>query len=333
MPRDPTRRNLLPSVQAKLRSIRGMEKSELQLMLRIGNLVDATVQAARGLANVGEFDQRTLSAGVPVPQNLDVNSALDGIDVNFDAVDFNNFAHYEVQIDDVNTFADPLSRVAYSNKFTVRGLDEGIYYVRLRTVARDGAVSEWTDFEEVVVGSAGFDEDSDVFLSTNRASPVGDPWGFNNETVSKTFLCSTGDQVLVGLGCATTGHGRVDPTTVGSGLPSGWAGAGATLEENDTVLEEQLFSITSRRTYSGLFYTFTPKRGFDLFYLSGFYIENPDAYILGTAAHTFNGFFLINAANAAGNRTWDVTWGEQATGGFRSSTCMVDWIWQAVVKF
>ncbi len=342
MPFDKDRRNRLPSIQSKLRSIRGMEKDELQLFLRIGNLIDATVQAARGLANVGDQQSRTPAAGIPIPQNVKLTSALDGIDINFDPVDFDNLAHYEIDIDISSVFSAPVTRKAFTNKFVIRGLESGVFFVRIRVVDRTGKVGEYSDTEEVTIGAAGFKTDADFFLPEQR-----DNAAFNNETVSKDFFVNAGDNVLVGMGVSCLGGKR---RLFVSGRPDiRWAGGSgdelfdvevATLEEQDLLLESQGRGF-GNEVIKGFFYTYQhlPGQGFDPFYIQpGFYHEPATAYVGGPSTYTMIHFFQVDQASASGNRHWDVTHGDFFDDGFydtpnieaRSS---ISWMLQSVVKF
>jgi len=341
MPFDKDRRNRLPSIQSKLRSIRGMAKDELQLLLRIGNLIDATVQAARGLANVGDQQSRTPSDGIPTPENIVATSALDGIDINFDPVDFANLAHYEIQIDTSSVFSAPITKKAFTNKFVIRGLESGVFFVRIRVVDRTGKVGEFSGAEEVTIGAAGFETDADFFLPEQR-----DNEEFNNETVSKDFFVNEGDNVLVGMGVSCLGGKR--RLIFGSSPDTRWAGEGAelfdvhvaTLEEQDTRLESQGRGF-GNEIIEGFFYTYQhlAGKGFDPFYLDpGFYQEPATAYVGGPSTYTMLHFFQVDTASGSGDRHWDVTHGDFFDDGFyetpdilaRSS---VSWMLQSVVKF
>ncbi len=348
MPFDKDRRNRVPSIQSKLRSIRGMEKDELQLFLRIGNLIDATVQAARGLANVGDQQSRTPADGIPVPTNLAVTNALDGIDINFDAVEFDNFAHYEIQIDISSVFSDPLTKKAFSNKFVVRGLSAGVFFVRVRVVDRTGKVGEFSDSESATIGTPGFDNDADFFLPEQRLNSI-----FNNETVSKDFSVIQGDNIFAGVGLSSMGSSRFFDDEWGEGevISPGHVHV-ATLEEDDIFLADQ------GRAFGGelipdFFYTYkhAPGKGFNPFYLSGFYLEGIlSPFFYTQAATAFVGspstfsmihFFNLDTANNTGSSHWDVTHGDNwfleddksdpdinivATGNLA-------WMLQAVIKY
>jgi hypothetical protein len=333
-----------------------MEKDELQLFLRIGNLIDATVQAARGLANVGDQQSRTPAAGIPVPQNIKLTPVLDGIDINFDAVEFDNLAHYEIDIDVSSVFSDPVTKKAFSNKFVIRWLDSGVFFVRIRVVDRTGKVGEYSDTEEVTLGDAGFDEDTDFFLPEQRHNSL-----FNNETVSKSFFTNSGDNALVAAG-VSSGPGRHNRRI------SWGEGSGAvddpntallhlhvmTLEEDETILEDQArgFGHEQIRNY---FYTYghNPDQGFDSFYNGpdpdpgGFTRETQGgggkqpafyavAYIGGPSMYTIINFFNVDQSNEDGPRFWDVTHGDdfvvegQQTQESESAT---SWMMQTTVKF
>lgn len=348
MPFDKDRRNRIPSIQSKLRSIRGMDKDELQLFLRIGNLIDATVQAQRGLANVGDQQSRTPADGIPVPANLAVTNALDGIDINFDAVEFNNFAHYEIQIDISSVFSNPLTKKAFSNKFVVRGLDAGVFFVRVRVVDRTGKVGEFSDSESVTIGTPGFDDDADFFLPEQRAQV------FNNETVSKDFSVSGGDNIFVGMGFSSMGGFREFSDEWNSGGETIRVSNAhvATLEEDDIFLEDQ------GRAFGGeelpdFFYTYkhAPGQGFNPFYLSGFYLEGvlapffyiqgPTAFVGSPSTFTMLHFFDLDTANKTGDSHWDVTHGDKwfleddkedpNVSIFAAGN--INWMLQAVIKY
>lgn len=357
MPFDKDRRNRIPSIQSKLRSIRGMEKDELQLFLRIGNLIDATVQAQRNLANVGDQQSRTPAAGIPVPQNVVLSTVLDGVDINFDAVKFNNFAHYEIDIDISSIFSDPVTKKAFSNKFVIRGLDSGVFFIRVRVVDRTGKVGEYSDTESVTLGDAGFDEDTDFFLPENRFN-----FSFNNETVSKSFSTNEGDNVFVGAG-VSSGPGRHNRRiTWGSGGGEAESNASSrklqvhvmTLEEDETLLESQDRGFGGEQIRDHFYtYSHTLDQGFDSFYNG----PDPDpggfsratqggggkqpsfyavAYIAGVSMYTMLNFFAIDQSSADGERFWDVTHGDDfIVEGEQEQLAesATSWMLQTTVKF
>ncbi len=320
-----------------------MAKDELQLLLRIGNLIDGTVQAARGLANVGDQQSRTPSDDIPTPENIVATSALDGIDINFDPVDFGNLAHYEIQIDTSSVFANPLTKKAFTNKFVIRGLESGVFFVRIRVVDRTGKVGEFSGSEEVTIGAAGFEVDADFFLPEQR-----DNEEFNNETVSKDFFVNEGDNVLVGMGVSCLGGKR--NLLLGGGPDIRWAGNSgdelldvhvATLEEQDLLLESQGRGFGGE-VIKGFFYTYQhrPGKGFDPFYLDrGFFYHEPaTAYVGGPSTYTMLHFFTVDQASGSGNRHWDVTHGDAFDDGFYETIDIeakssVSWMVQSVVKF
>ena len=295
MPVDPDRRNLLPSIQSRLRSIRGMPKDELALLLRIGNLIDATIQAARGLANVGDGTRRSFDQRVPIPGNLELFNALDGIDINFDPVDFDNLAHYEVQVDINANFSDPLTATSQSNKFMVRGLDPGTYSVRVRSVDRIGRVSDWTDAETITIGATVFDADGDYLWPEDEQDED------IAQVLSKTFVnTGSGDIAFMGIGGSFEFDGGTSSHRLDFPLQSA-----VTFKQEENDVEEFIdYGLGAEQ------FNFFP----EFYFYTGAYARDPFCNVDNTSNYTFCHFLPIDFAANTGDVTWDVKFQGTITG-------------------
>jgi hypothetical protein len=156
------------------------------------------------LANAGESAVRTLSAEIPIPSGVTVNGIIGGLDIMWDAVDFDNLAYYEVQVDDNASFSTPTSITAPSNKATAKGLS-ATNSVRIRTVARDGKVSDWSDTVSVAVPTSVWLGDQDLIEPVNRTRISPQP-----ETLGETFSTPGGDSAFVGIGAGCGNQSQYD---------------------------------------------------------------------------------------------------------------------------
>jgi hypothetical protein len=225
----------LPSIAAKMSTLTGVSTSEKQLLIRIGNLVDTITVSQRNLTNPGERGPRVLSRRVPKPANMTIATANAGVDVTWDAVDFNSFQLYEVQHYPDITFADPITINAFTNKVAIKGITDETIVVRVRTVDRIGNVSEWETGSIITLAtSILFSFDTDHKDYENRTRVTVSP--FLSGGFASTGLVS---RVLAGVGAAV-GPGPVtfyDPSFGGrSGLKNQIT---YTLLENDVIIIQE----------------------------------------------------------------------------------------------
>lgn len=231
MPLDTGRQPRVPSIANKIRTIQGMAKEEMALFLRIANLIDATVEAGRGLANAGDGDNRTPGTGIPIPRNVKAEVVLDGLDISWDPVVIDRLAYYEVYIDEIATFPDPIIRQAFQDKFTEKGLLPLTWNVKVRVITTEGDIGEFSDITSATVVSSVWESDSDVIESVNRTRVDAKP-----ETVGGTFVTPGGDTAVVGIGMATGMQPQFD--TSGTFLfASPSSQINATLQQNDAAVD------------------------------------------------------------------------------------------------
>jgi hypothetical protein len=177
--------------------IKGLRADERQMVVRIANLVDSFVVAQRNIANAGEVLGRNVVAFVPVPQNLAVSIIVGGVAVEWDAVDFDQFSHYEVQYATTSTFADAQSIQQFTNRVQIKG-NFTTLAVRVRTVDLKGNTSEFNSSTLITVSTTPFDVDTDSQIFESRARLPVQP-----ELLGATFSNTTGtEQVFTGVGGA-----------------------------------------------------------------------------------------------------------------------------------
>ena len=178
-------RNSIPSMASKMQSLRVDDPAEKALLVRLGTLIDAIVEAQRGLANPGEGTRRANT------NNLKKAKKVTGATENlFNAVSVNlsptttsaNLSHQEVQLDSDPAFSAPTQKQVFANSTTFKGLVEGrTYNVRARLVTKNGQVSDWAILDAVTTTK-----------STSVADLDGDKLGATVE--SKEFTVSNSSQ-------------------------------------------------------------------------------------------------------------------------------------------
>lgn len=188
----------LPSIAAKMAGIRGLTFDEKGMLTRIGNLVDTLMVAERNLSNAGEGQARVFSTKVPTPTNITANVLLGGIEVTWDAVEFNKFAFYEIQHDSSATFATPTTFPVYTNRTIIKGFSGNVINIRVRTVDIDGLMSQAVATGNITVSTTIFDLDTDYAQFENRTRIAPQP-----KLLGKDITVETGNsKALVGVGGA-----------------------------------------------------------------------------------------------------------------------------------
>ena len=186
-----TDRNSIPSMSAKMQGLRISDPSEKALMVRLGTLIDAIVEAQRGKANPGEGIRR---ANI---NNLKKAKKATGTTENlFNAVSVklnstttsSNLSHQEVQIALSPSFNDPIQKQVFSNSAVFKGLVEnGTYSVRARLVTKDGQVNDWAVLDSVRTSPGTVAADLDgTYLGTIAESKQ-----FTIVNSGKQFFCSS----------------------------------------------------------------------------------------------------------------------------------------------
>jgi len=185
-PRQVSKASRLPSIAAKMADLTGISGPEKQLMLRIGNLIDAFVITQRNLNNPGERGPRVLSNRVPAVRNLALRVMAGGIDASWDAVNFNSFQLYEVEHASNTTYVDGTVLSAFSNKISIKGFEAGsTVAIRVRVVDRVGNVGSWTSSETTTIELLPiFATDGDAVDFENRTRVPPSPELFGGASVS-----------------------------------------------------------------------------------------------------------------------------------------------------
>lgn len=213
---DKDRRLRLPSISAKLAGLRGMSRQEKSQMIRIGNLIDALV-VARAIANPRSGGAKKVSTGVPPPSGVITTAIVLGVEVKWNAVDFNKLQNYEVQVSTNEIFSNPTTLLAFTNRIVIKGVT-GTVYVRVRTVDREGNVSTYSApaAGSTSVSTNLFDVDTDRQLFEVRTRTAGGG-GQAPELLGKDLAPeSTGGKALVLVG-ACTGPGPISFTDATGG--------------------------------------------------------------------------------------------------------------------
>jgi hypothetical protein len=126
----------------RFRKMRGLDYSEKKTLIRIGELIDASVNN-RGPANPAALSplRRTLrTKKLPPPTNLRATVGVRSAKIEWDSVDSSILLMYEVQV--VNT---ETNLTTFHSAFTTRHYigQSGTFTIKVRSVARNGFASPW----------------------------------------------------------------------------------------------------------------------------------------------------------------------------------------------
>jgi hypothetical protein len=259
MPSDPTRRVRLPSVAAKIRTIKGFRPEEKDLFLRIGSLVDAIVLNQRQVNNPGEVKGRRLANNVPSPQGVRVETVIGGLNVAWEAVDFSGISFYEVQFDSSSVFSNPITQQLVTTRISIRDVFNDQIFVRVRTVTEVGTVSLWSSTVSVTVEKSIWSVDQDFFEGENRTTVLPKPRtiGFDQDVLA-------GDLAFVGTGAAWGPGPRTftDPSNIDPGIVFGLKDQkhqiSYTLVDSGSGVENRLMGLPDQTLEQEMFYIFTP---------------------------------------------------------------------------
>lgn len=178
-------RSSVPSMASKMQGLRIEDPTEKALMVRVGTLIDAIVEAQRGLANPGGGSRRANISNLKKANKVtgSTENLFNAVSVNLDSSTSSaNLSHQEVQVDLDPAFSDPTEKQVFANNTTFKGLIEGgTYNVRARLVTKNGQVSDWAILDPVITTK-----------STSAADLDGDSLG--NTVESKEFTVSTNSQ-------------------------------------------------------------------------------------------------------------------------------------------
>ena len=202
-------RSSVPSVASQMQGLPVKDKTEKGLMVRVGVLIDAIVDAQRGLANSGQGNRRADINNLkkPKPVTGRTENLFNAASVNLDpSTSSANLSHQEVQVDTDPGFSNPVEKKVFANNTTFKGLlESSVYNVRARLVTKDGQISPWALLDPVVTTS-----------STSTADLDGD--SLNATAESKSFTISTAAQEFF---CATAlGFREITATSTVSGTPT-----------------------------------------------------------------------------------------------------------------
>ncbi len=203
MPRNPDRRARIPSIAGKIQAIKGFNAEEKALFVRVASLIESLVVTQRNMANPLEQMNKKLREDVPIPINLIPTELLQGVEVTWDPVNFNNFLYYDVQFDVTNTFSNPFTRTVGTNSVTIKDNNNTDLFVRVRTVSRKGGASEFSDTLVVPLIIDIYDLDQDSSSPENRTTVIPRP-----ELFGDVLSVSGGNKAFVGHG-ANVGPGPI----------------------------------------------------------------------------------------------------------------------------
>lgn len=184
-------RSSIPSVARMMQNLRVDDKAEKGLMVRIGTLIDAIVEAQRGVANAGQVTRRANINNLKKPKPLtgSTENIFNAASVTIDPSDSAaNLSHHEVQIDSNENFRDPTTKTVFGNSTTFKGLLGGsVYNIRVRPVTKDGQVGDWSVLDQVstTTGNTSADFDGDKLGATVESK------NFTISNAAQQFFCSS----------------------------------------------------------------------------------------------------------------------------------------------
>lgn len=176
----------IPSMAQKFQGLRMENTQEKALMVRIGTLIDAIVEAQRGSSNAaGGISRKANVNNLKKPKLLTgaTENIFNGAQVNIDVSNSAaNLSHYEAQIDSDPNFSDPTNREVFTSGTTFKGLTADTEYsIRIRPVTKDGQIGDWATLDTILTTG-----------STVAADIDGDSLGAT--VLSKSFSFDTGAQ-------------------------------------------------------------------------------------------------------------------------------------------
>lgn len=178
-------RGSIPSMAKEMQGLKLDNREEKAMMVRIGVLIDALVEAQRGLGNPGQNTRRTNTNNLHKPKPLvgSTENLFNAANVSLDPTSTSaNLSHQEVQIDTSEGFSNPTTKKVFANNITFKGLvDSTTYNIRARPVTKEGTVGDWAILDPVTTTS-----------STSEADLDGDSLGAT--VLSKAFTVSTNAQ-------------------------------------------------------------------------------------------------------------------------------------------
>lgn len=168
-------------ITARMHKIRGLDFSEKQTLVRIGELADALINN-RGPTNPG-FDAGPESLFVdptlPVPTNVQVRVNTRSANIVWDATDSSKLNSYRLSITSLST-GTTTSYTAYSNSFNFSN-QTGTFTGTLQSVGRGGRLSGLTSFEFTIPGSVILLEgtkNGDTTVSSSVSETIYCPQGY-----------------------------------------------------------------------------------------------------------------------------------------------------------
>lgn len=190
----PLSRSSIPSMASTMQSMQVENKTEKALMVRIGTLIDAIVEAQRGSSNAaGGVNRKANVNNLKKPKLLTGTSenVFNGASVNINASSSSaNLSHYEAQIDSDPSFSAPTEREIFTTGTTFKGLAQDTeYHIRVRPVTKNGQVGDWALLDSILTEGA-----------TTAADIDGDSLGA--VVLSKSFTFDTSAQDIF---CASNG--------------------------------------------------------------------------------------------------------------------------------
>ena len=284
----------IPSMAQKMQGLRMENTQEKALMVRIGALIDAIVQAQRGSSNAaGGISRKANVNNLKKPKLLTgaseniFNGAQVSINASSSAA---NLSHYEAQIDSDPSFSDPTSREVFTTNTTFKGLTADTEYnIRIRPVTKDGQIGDWATLATILTEG-----------STVAADIDGDNLG--TVVLSKSFTFDTNSQDIF---CASNG-GIQTIVVTGQQAPAASATAIQIRSRRATVVIEtiDLPGLTPTPAVSTKVSNITLTRFAPIIF---FNLMGPADGATPPASYTFD--VQISLAGAAfASSTYDTTW-------------------------
>lgn len=195
MPKDPFSIRT-PSFRAKINQLRGVAPDEKALLVRIANVIDTFTLAQKQSTNP-RSRRRKFSSAVPAPTNVTINGIVGGIQVSWDPVSI-PIDFYEVEISNTASFATSETfQIVASTRMSFRAPSNvDTLFVRVRTVTKKGAVSNFTNTVSVsLLGASIFTPDADQIEPENRTAVSPKP-----TLLGSAFTTNLGDKLFTGIG-------------------------------------------------------------------------------------------------------------------------------------
>jgi len=127
------------TIARRIAKIRGLPADEKQLLLRVGDLIDAQINN-RTPANPFEPGRVKSDPRLPPPTNVTTEPGIKTSKLSWPAVDSSILSHYEILVRNLDTGLEE-TFISYTNIFFFKGRVGGNYSGSVRSVGRNGTKS------------------------------------------------------------------------------------------------------------------------------------------------------------------------------------------------